>query len=49
LVFFPLLGLGPFAIQVGLGLRPALFSLFMMLTYSVALGIVYGMIEAESR
>jgi hypothetical protein len=47
LVFFPLLGLGPFATQVGLGLRPALFSLFMMLTYSIALGIVYSTIGAS--
>jgi len=44
LVFFPLLGLGPFAMRVGLGLRPALFSLLMMLTYSIALGVVYGAI-----
>jgi len=48
LVFFPLLGLGPFAMRVGLGLRPALFSLLMMLTYSVALGLVYGIIEPDS-
>jgi len=47
LVFFPLLGLGPFAIRVGLGLRPALFSLLMMLTYSIALGVVYGIIEPD--
>jgi hypothetical protein len=48
LVFFPLLGLGPFGTQVGLGMRPAVFSLFMMLTYSIALGIAYSMFEAES-
>ncbi len=47
LVFFPLLGLGPFAMRVGLGLRPALFSLLMMLTYSIALGFVYGIIEPD--
>jgi hypothetical protein len=45
LIFFPLLGLGPFAMQLGLGLRPALFSLGMMLTYSVVMGAVYGMID----
>jgi len=45
LIFFPLLGLGPFVMQLGLGLRPALFSLGMMLTYSVVMGAVYGMID----
>jgi len=42
LVFFPMIGLGFFALQVGLGISPALFSLAMLLTYSVTLGIVYG-------
>jgi hypothetical protein len=42
LVFFPMIGLGFFAFQVGLGISPALFSLGMLLTYSVTLGIVYG-------
>jgi hypothetical protein len=46
LIFFPLLGLGPFATRLGLGLGPALFSLGMMLTYSVVMGIVYSMIDA---
>ena len=41
LVFFPMIGLGFFALQVGLGISPALFSLAMLLTYSVILGIVY--------
>lgn len=41
LVFFPLLGLGLFAIDVGLGIRPALFSLAMFSSYSVVLGVVY--------
>jgi hypothetical protein len=48
LIFFPLLGLGPFATHLGLGLWPALFSLGMMLAYSVVMGIVYSMIDAES-
>jgi hypothetical protein len=39
LLFFPLLGLGVFA--TGLGWAPPLFSLAMLLTYSVVLGIVY--------
>jgi hypothetical protein len=47
LIFFPLLGLGPFATQLGLGLWPALFSLAMMLAYSVVMGIVYSKIDAE--
>ena len=42
LLFFPLLGLGLFAIGAGLGIWPALFSLAMLLTYSVVLGIVYA-------
>ena len=37
-VFFPLIGLGPF----GLGIQPALFSLAMILAYSLVLGAVYG-------
>ena len=49
LVFFPLLGLGPFAIAVGLGLQPALFSLAMLLTYSMVLGTVYSGLESWGR
>jgi hypothetical protein len=41
LVFFPLLGLGLFATGIGLGVWPALFSLAMLLTYSVVMGVVY--------
>lgn len=46
-IFFPLLGLGPFAIRVGLGMGPALFSLFMVLTYSVVLGVVYAALNLQ--
>lgn len=46
LIFFPLLGLGPFATGVGLGVGPALFSLAMMLTYSVVMGVVYSKLYA---
>ena len=42
LIFFPLIGLGPFAAGLGLGGGPALFSLAMILTYSLVLGTVYG-------
>jgi hypothetical protein len=40
--FFPLIGLGIFASNVGLGVWPALFQLAMFMTYSVVLGAVYG-------
>ena len=46
LVFIPMIGLGLFALQVGLGISPALFSLAMLLTYSVTLGMVYGAINS---
>jgi len=46
LLFFPLIGLGPFAIGVGLGIGPALLSLLMLLTYSVVLGTVYVELNA---
>ena len=45
LIFFPLIGLGPFAMRVELGIKPALLSLFMVLTYSVVLGIVYTALD----
>jgi hypothetical protein len=42
LFFFPILGRGLFAVNLGLGPMPALFSLAMVLTYSVVLGIAYS-------
>ncbi len=42
LIFFPLIDLGPFAVRVGFGIRPALLSLVMLLTYSTVLGVVYA-------
>jgi hypothetical protein len=45
LLFFPLLGLGVFAVNVGLGVWPALFALAMLLTYSVVMGTVYAALE----
>lgn len=45
LVFFPLLGLGLFGFGAGLGIAPALFSLAMVQTYSVVMGLVYGALE----
>jgi len=46
LIFFPLLGLGPFAAKLDLGLWPALFSFAMMLSYSVVMATVYSMLDA---
>ena len=48
LVFFPLIGLGLFAIQLGLGIWPALFSLTMLLTYSIVMGIIYSALKRTS-
>jgi hypothetical protein len=45
-VFFPLLGLGVFAMNLGLGAWPALFQLAMFMTYSIVLGTVYGALNA---
>ena len=45
-VFFPMIGLGLFGLPAGLGLSPALFSLAMLLTYSVILGMVYGALNS---
>jgi hypothetical protein len=49
LVFFPLIGLGPFAISVGLGIAPALMSLGMVLTYSTVLGAVYISLDSSQE
>ena len=48
LLFFPVLGLGLFATQAGLGIQPALFSLLMLLTYSVITGIAYSALSPKS-
>ena len=45
LIFFPVIGLGPFAIGADLGIAPAMLSLGMVLTYSVVLGVVYAAVE----
>ena len=49
LIFFPLIGLGAFAFGAGLGIRPALLSLAMLLSYSVVLGTVYSALNSGSR
>jgi Family of unknown function (DUF6789) len=48
LIFFPIIGLGPFAVRVGLGIAPALLSLAMVLTYSVVLGATYDALNSRS-
>ena len=45
-LLFPMLGQGLFATQLGLGLRPALFSLLMLLTYSIIMGMAYSAFDA---
>ncbi len=46
LIFFPLIGLGPFAFRVDAGIGPTLLSLAMLLTYSVVLGMVYAVLNS---
>jgi hypothetical protein len=41
-LFFPALGRGLFALQTGLGASPALFSLAMLLSYGMTMGIAYS-------
>ncbi|WP_315986382.1 DUF6789 family protein [Bradyrhizobium sp. Bra78] len=45
LLAFPMIGLGSFATSTGLGFWPAMFSLAMLTTYSLAMGSVYGVLE----
>jgi hypothetical protein len=45
---FPALGRGLFASGTGLGARPALFSLAMLLTYSIIMGIAYSTLNQKS-
>lgn len=47
LIFFPTIGLGPFAVHVGSGLGPALLSFVMLQTYSIVLGTVYVALDAR--
>ena len=47
-LFFPMLDQGLFAVKAGLGVRPALFSLLMLLTYSIIMGIAYAALNRES-
>ena len=47
LVFFPLIGLGPFAMGAGSGSGPAVLSFVMLQTYSIVLGTVYVALERK--
>jgi hypothetical protein len=49
LIFFPLIGLGPFAIYVGSGAGPALLSFVMLQAYSIVLGTVYVALDTSRQ
>ena len=49
LTFFPAIGKGWFAAQTELGLAPTIFSLVMVLTYSVTLGVAYSVFTSNVR
>jgi hypothetical protein len=46
LMFFPMLGRGLFATGAGLGFQPAMFSLSMLLSYSMIMGLIYAALNA---
>jgi hypothetical protein len=48
LLLFPMLGEGLFATGAGLGARPALFSLAMLLAYSIIMGIAYSKLYQQN-
>jgi hypothetical protein len=48
-LFFPMLGRGLFATGAGLGLLPALFSLLMLLSYGIIMGIAYSVLNRTSE
>ena len=49
LIFFPAIGKGWFAAQTGLGAAPTFFTLVMVLTYSVTLGVAYSVFTSQTR
>ena len=49
LTFFPAIGKGLFAADAGLGLKPTIFSLLMVLTYSITLSAVYSVLRLRKR
>jgi len=44
--FFPLAGHGAFAVELGLGIKPAALMLGMLLTYSLTMSAVYAWLNA---
>ena len=42
LIFFPFIGIGAFGMNLGLGIAPALFSLVMLLIYSLVMALAYA-------
>jgi len=49
LIFFPAIGKGLFATGAGLGVAPTFFTLAMVLTYSVTLGVAYSLLQPKAR
>jgi len=49
LIFFPAIGKGLFATEAGLGIAPTFFTLVMVLTYSVTLGVAYSLLQPKER
>jgi hypothetical protein len=49
LIFFPAIGKGWFATQTELGIAPTFFTLVMVLTYSVTLGVAYSTFTSQTR
>jgi len=46
--FFPAIGKGLFASNTGLGYAPTLFTLAMVLTYSITLGVAYSVFNPKA-
>jgi hypothetical protein len=49
LIFFPAIGKGLFATRTALGIAPTFFTLFMVLVYSVTLGVAYSAFTSRGR
>ncbi len=49
LVFFPLVGRGPFAWRLGLGATPAALMLAMFLAYGLTMSFVYDLLERREE
>jgi hypothetical protein len=49
LTFFPAIGKGLFASQAGSGIAPTFFTLGMVLTYSITLGVAYSIFTSQKR